>query len=322
MLDHQDIVSPSVADATAEPPRLRSLAHLRRFGRDQDIYGQDERCDSLYRVVSGSARKYLVRADGRRQLVDIYLPGDLFGLTSRLHHKFAVQAVADETLVACYPRQRVEALAVEDPATANEIRWQSFEAIARLQEQLLVVGTITAQEKVREFLVYFYDRISTGVWAYVNGWDKAKKRTAPTKGKRPPRNTDPELRRKVEEAAVRHAWKYYEAKYGKGCVESFEPYSRGWDLEVRSGDVEWLVEVKGLLNAGLACELSPNEYEKMCSPDYCARYVVYVVNNALAEEPEAPVPSVFTWNGGQTWRTEDGRELQVVEKVGAVLTCK
>lgn len=160
------------------------------------------------------------------------------------------------------------------------------------------------------------------VWAYVNSWDNAKKQTAPTKGKRPPRNTDPELRRKVEIAAVRHAWKYYEAKNGKGCVESVEPYGRGWDLEVRSGDVEWLVEVKGLLNAGLACELTPNEYEKMCSPEYCARYVVYVVNNALAEEPEAPVPSVFTWKGGETWRTEDGRELQVAEKVGAVLTCK
>ncbi|AYJ85175.1 DUF3883 domain-containing protein (plasmid) [Sphingomonas paeninsulae] len=160
------------------------------------------------------------------------------------------------------------------------------------------------------------------VWAYVNGWDDAKKHGEPTKGKLPPRNTDPELRRKVEKAAVRHAWNYYETKYGKGSVESVEPYGRGWDLEVRSGDVEWLVEVKGLLNAGLTCELTPNEYEKMCSPEYCTRYVVYVVNNALAEEPAAPVPSIFTWKASETWLTEDGRELQVAERVGAMLTCK
>lgn len=160
------------------------------------------------------------------------------------------------------------------------------------------------------------------VWEYVNGWDHAKTTANPTKGKHPPRNTDPELRRKVEKAAVLHAWKYYEAKYGKGCVESVEPYGRGWDLEVRSGDVEWLVEVKGLLNTGLACELTPNEYEKMCSQDHCVRYVVYVVNNALAKEPQAPVPSIFTWRPDGTWRTEDGRELQVAEKTGAVLTCK
>ena len=145
---------------SAEPPQLRSIAHLRRFRREQDIYSQEERSDTWYRVVSGSARKYLTRADGRRQLVDIYLPGDLFGFTSRIHHKFAVQAVADGTLIACYPRQRVEALAEEDSATAREIRIQSFDALERLQEQMLVLGTMTAQEKVREFLVYLHDRLS------------------------------------------------------------------------------------------------------------------------------------------------------------------
>ncbi|MEO3385396.1 helix-turn-helix domain-containing protein [Mesorhizobium sp. CAU 1741] len=138
------------------------MAHLRRYRREQDIYCQEERSDTWYRVVSGSARKYLMRADGRRQLVDIYLPGDLFGFTSRAHHKFAVQAVADDTLIACYSRLRVEALAEEDPATAREIRMQGFEALERLQEQILVIGTMTAQEKVREFLLYFHDRLSTG----------------------------------------------------------------------------------------------------------------------------------------------------------------
>lgn len=164
--------------------------------------------------------------------------------------------------------------------------------------------------------------VNERVWTYVNRWENSEKVAKPNKVKGPPRNTDPELRRKVEKAAVRHAWNYYETKYGKGCVESVEVYGRGWDLEVRSGDIELLVEVKGLLGTGFSCELTPNEYEKMYSPEYCSRYVVYVVNNALAEEPEVPVPSVFTWIGEQTWRTEDGRKLQVDEKVGAVLTCK
>ncbi|MFG1210159.1 DUF3883 domain-containing protein [Xanthobacter flavus] len=164
--------------------------------------------------------------------------------------------------------------------------------------------------------------VNKRVWTYVNGWDNANKQTKPTNGKQPPRNTDPELRRKVEKAAVQHAWSYYEAKYGKDCVKSVEPYGYGWDLEVRSGDTEWLVEVKGLLNTGLACELTPNEYEKMCSPKQRSKYVIYIVNNALAQEPEVPIPTIFTWVGGKIWQTEDGRELHVAEKVGAVLTCK
>ncbi|MDQ1195450.1 CRP/FNR family nitrogen fixation transcriptional regulator [Rhizobium sp. SORGH_AS 787] len=143
-----------------EPAQLRSLAHLRRFHREQEIYRQEERSETWYRIVSGSARKYLISADGRRRLVDIFVPGDLFGFTSRLHHRFAVQAVADETLVACYPRQRVEALAKEDKETAVEINRHVFEALERMQEHLLVISTMTAKEKVREFLTYFHHRLS------------------------------------------------------------------------------------------------------------------------------------------------------------------
>jgi hypothetical protein len=82
-----------------------------------------------------------------------------------------------------------------------------------------------------------------------------------------------------------------------------------------------LVEVKGLLNAGLTCELSPNEYEKMMMEDYRSRYVVYVVNNALAKAPAVPIPSIFEHAGGASWRTKDGRELIITAKTGAVLTC-
>jgi CRP/FNR family nitrogen fixation transcriptional regulator len=148
------------ADHAAEPIALRSIAHSRRFRREQDIYSQEDKSDSWYRVASGAARKYLTRADGRRQIVDIHLPGDYFGFTQGGRHRFSVQAVADDTMIVCYPRQRVEALADRDPSVAREIRMRSFEAISRLQEQLLIVGTMTAQEKVRVFLLYVRARLS------------------------------------------------------------------------------------------------------------------------------------------------------------------
>ena len=147
-------------DTATEPAAIHSIAHVRRFRREQDIYSQEEKSDMWYRVVSGAARKYLMRADGRRQIVDIHLPGDFFGFTSRKRHEFGVQAIADGTLVACYPRHRAEALADTDPAIAREIRRRSFEAIERLQEQTLIVGTMTAQEKVRSFLLYFCNRLA------------------------------------------------------------------------------------------------------------------------------------------------------------------
>ena len=100
-----------------------------------------------------------------------------------------------------------------------------------------------------------------------------------------------------------------------------EAEAKGWDLEVHGGDEPILVEVKGLLGQTLVCELTPNEYEKMLKPENRERYIIYVVNNALAEGPAVPIASVFAHAGGENWRTADGRDLVITPKVAAVLTC-
>lgn len=163
--------------------------------------------------------------------------------------------------------------------------------------------------------------VDARVWAYVQS--KARQKAAIKRvDKKPPRNLDPELRRKVEKAAVDHAMAYYRSEYGDDClIESVETSGKGWDLEVFNGPDPTLVEVKGLLNAGLVCELTPNEYEKMMMLAYRKRYVIYVVNNALAEQPATPIASIFEHLKGRIWRTADGRTLRIKEKVGAVLSC-
>lgn len=159
------------------------------------------------------------------------------------------------------------------------------------------------------------------VWAYVQTWLGGKRRTKPAPSKKPPRNLNPELRREVERAAVEHAKAYYKSLYGTQCpVETVESQAKGWDLEVFNRTQPLLVEVKGLLNAKLCCELTPNEYEKMMQPNNSSRYVVFVVNNALAKAPASPVASVFEHDEGRVWITADGRTLLFDERVGAVLT--
>lgn len=160
------------------------------------------------------------------------------------------------------------------------------------------------------------------VWRYVSTYGVRPATPKKTKGKgKPPRNHDPELRRKVERRAVEHAVSYYKSVYGADCrIDSVEAQAKGWDLEVFCTDEPLLVEVKGLMNAELVCELTPNEFEKMLHPENSARYIVYVVNNALAEAPQAPLPTVFEHRGGEKWVSQDGKKLKIRRKVGAVLT--
>jgi CRP/FNR family transcriptional regulator, nitrogen fixation regulation protein len=138
---------------------LDSFAVQIQCARGQQIYKEDSPVESWYRIVSGVARRFSTRADGRRQIVDLLLPGDIFGFGVRGKHHFAVEAIADGTVVARYPRSRLEALADSDGRIARELRDAACEAMARLQALIINLGETTAEEKVGHFLVRMTERL-------------------------------------------------------------------------------------------------------------------------------------------------------------------
>jgi CRP/FNR family nitrogen fixation transcriptional regulator len=139
---------------------LDQLAVIRPCRRGQEICSQGGPAEYWYYVVSGAARRCIVRPDGRRQIVDLLLRGDVFGFTSGDECDCTVEAITEGTIVAAYPRRRIETLADSDPQLAREIRQIVFLALARLQTQLLIVGRITASEKVGSFILAMATRLS------------------------------------------------------------------------------------------------------------------------------------------------------------------
>ena len=51
-----------------------------RFGSNEEIFGEGEPAEYVYRVSKGAVRSYKILCDGRRQIGGFYLPGDIFGL--------------------------------------------------------------------------------------------------------------------------------------------------------------------------------------------------------------------------------------------------
>ena len=80
----QEIVQPQ----TEWPILADTLAIRTRCCGAQIIYEEGDPAECWYRVVSGMARRFNVRADGRRQIVDLLLPGDVFGFGARGRHAF------------------------------------------------------------------------------------------------------------------------------------------------------------------------------------------------------------------------------------------
>ncbi|WP_082513294.1 DUF3883 domain-containing protein [Methylobacterium sp. Leaf125] len=145
--------------------------------------------------------------------------------------------------------------------------------------------------------------------------------------KRAKHQTDPELRKRIELAAVRHATAYYRSRAGGSqVVDSVEKDGVGWDLNVTAPTGAVLkVEVKGLSGRDLVVELTPNEFTKMKSTEHRAQYIIYVVTEALTSEARS---HVFRHNaeaskgGDLVWATADGRQLKIEQIVAARLSAR
>jgi CRP/FNR family transcriptional regulator, nitrogen fixation regulation protein len=130
------------------------------YERGEEIYGESDPAENWYRLETGAARKCALLSDGRRCIVDFLFPSDYFGFRMRHCNSFAVEAIVPGTKVARYSRRHLETAADRDPRISHEIREIAFEAISRSQGRLLILGRVTAIEKVGAFLLEMMTRCS------------------------------------------------------------------------------------------------------------------------------------------------------------------
>lgn len=139
---------------------LQAVAAVTRWDRDEEICSANDDASSWYCVIAGIVRQYRLSAEGRRQIVDLLMPGDFFGFVTNRSYAFSAQAAVNDTFVARYSRERIEPLADGDPAIARMIREQLSRTILRLQEHIVVQGRTTATEKVAGYLLRMSDRVT------------------------------------------------------------------------------------------------------------------------------------------------------------------
>jgi CRP-like cAMP-binding protein len=127
------------------------------FERNNEIYGEGEPADYVYKVISGTVRTSKVLSDGRRQIGAFYLPGDTFGLEAGDEHTFSAEAMTD-TSVLVVKRSAVNAEAQKDSCVARELWASTARELARAQSHLMLLIK-SAQERVACFLLEMADRV-------------------------------------------------------------------------------------------------------------------------------------------------------------------
>jgi CRP-like cAMP-binding protein len=121
------------------------------FTRNAEIYGENERAEYLYKLLSGSVRTYKVLNDGRRQIGAFYLPGDLFGLEVGENHTLSAEAIID-CKVLVIKRSSLIGLAMRDPEIARKLWTTTACELQRAQDHIMLLIK-TARERVAGFLL-------------------------------------------------------------------------------------------------------------------------------------------------------------------------
>ena len=96
--------------------------------------------------------------DGRRQVSEFLLAGDLFGFDVLETHDFAAEAVSDVVLRR-YPRRTVEALSESNLTLARRLRDLTAMSLRVAHGRLILLGRKTASERLASFLLEMAERL-------------------------------------------------------------------------------------------------------------------------------------------------------------------
>jgi CRP/FNR family transcriptional regulator len=137
------------ADELVDLDRLsRPMHHAAR----ETIFEQDELADSVFNITSGSARLYRLLPDGRRQVVGFALPGDFLGLALTERNAFSADALTP--LTACsFSRQSFSDFLDSKQHLLRKLHAMAGHELSLAQEQMVILGRRTAEEKIAAFLI-------------------------------------------------------------------------------------------------------------------------------------------------------------------------
>jgi CRP/FNR family nitrogen fixation transcriptional regulator len=127
------------------------------FGRNEEVYGESEPAEFIYKVISGAVRTYKILNDGRRQISAFHLPGDVFGLEAGEEHAFSAEAVCQSTVLVI-KRSAVTALAEKDPAVSRQLWNLTACELQKMQDHVMLLIK-SAQERVVSFLLQMARRM-------------------------------------------------------------------------------------------------------------------------------------------------------------------
>jgi CRP/FNR family cyclic AMP-dependent transcriptional regulator len=144
----------------AELEKLESLTTRKTFAAATAVFFQDDPSDSLYVVLSGSAKVFRTSEDGRDRILMIARPGDAFGelaMIEGLPRSATVQTL-EPTQMLCLTRKDFEKFAHESPDVLWKLLQSLCERVRRINEDVLDLSFKDVPYRVLRLLSQLVER--------------------------------------------------------------------------------------------------------------------------------------------------------------------
>ena len=113
----------------------------------------------LYTVLSGWAFRYKLLSDGRRQILNYLMPGDLIGLQGSVMGEMQHSVEALSPMLLCvFEREYLHELYRNHPGLAYDITWIASREERMLDENLLSIGRRSAIERAAYLIAFIGSR--------------------------------------------------------------------------------------------------------------------------------------------------------------------
>lgn len=167
--------SESLSDGLTDGNRLIAIANKlatehRHVAAGAELCAFEESEKYLFVVIDGWMFRNAILEDGRRQILDFILPGDL--IAGRRWNGAEVSQTVDaitDSVVALIPVHAVSALVTEIPSVAITLLEASQSALYASYENLVDTGRRTSIEAVAHFLIRIEKRAAAAIGRTDNG---------------------------------------------------------------------------------------------------------------------------------------------------------
>jgi CRP/FNR family transcriptional regulator len=138
---------------------LEGLATQVHVQAGRTIFSEGEPAERIFGVSQGVVRLYKQLPDGRRHVLAFSLPGDFLGLPLADRHNFSADAIGEVALCR-FSRDDLGKFIQSSPNIMRLMIEFAARELGMAQDQLLLLGNGSAEERVAIFLLSWRNRLA------------------------------------------------------------------------------------------------------------------------------------------------------------------